>query len=174
MSFEECYSILNLPPGATKEEIKRAYRKQAKIYHPDVNSSADAQMHFLLISQAYEMLAKDYYYYPDRIFYQPQSYYEYRQETRQECAARFAKIQYEEFKRNNEHFKQSNLYMPFKIFTYLVCLMGAVIAVGFILAPFLMMFENEIIALYMFPVIFIGIAVMSSVFRLTREVRIYF
>ena len=73
MSFEECYQILNLPPGATKEEIKRAYRKQAKTYHPDVNSAEDAQMQFLLISQAYEILGKDQYSY-DRIFYQPQSY----------------------------------------------------------------------------------------------------
>jgi hypothetical protein len=173
MSFEECYQILNLPPGATKEEIKRAYRKQAKAYHPDVNSAADAQIQFLLIRQAYDILGNEYYTY-DRIFYQPQSYDTERQETRQERAARFAKMQYEEFKRNNELFKQSVSYMPFKIFTYLVCLMGAVIAVGFMLAPFLMMFVNEFTALCMFPILFIGIAVMSSVYRLTHEVSRYF
>jgi hypothetical protein len=173
MSFEECYQILNLPPGSTKEEIKRAYRKQAKMYHPDVNCATDAQMQFLLISQAYEILAKDHYSY-SRVFYQPPSEYSYRQETRQERAANFAKMQYEEFKRNNELFKQSTWYMPSKIFTYLVCLMGAVIAIGFMLAPFLMMFVNEFTALCMFPILFIGIAVMSSVYRLTHEVSRYF
>jgi hypothetical protein len=173
MSFEECYQILNLPPGATKEEIKRAYRKQAKTYHPDINSSEDAQIQFILISQAYEILAKDYYC-PERIFYQPQSHYSYRQETCQERAARYAKLQYEEFKRNNELFKQSTWYMPFKIFTYLVCLMGAIVAIGFMIAPFLMMFVNEFTGLCMFPVLFIGIAVMSSVYRLTNEVSRYF
>ena len=174
MSIEECYQILDLPPGASTEEIKRAYRKQAKAFHPDVNSSADALVQFLLVSQAYQLLSNSYYYSSGWVFYQQQTYYACRQETPQEKAARFAKMQYEEFKRNNELFKQSSWYMPFKIITYLVCLMGALIAVGFMLAPFLMMFENQIMALYMFPVIFVGIAAMSSVFKLTNEVSQYF
>ncbi len=176
MSFEECYQILNLLPGASKEEIKRAYWKQAKIYHPDVNNSEDAQIQFLRIGQAYDMLANGRYTYA-RVFYHPQgqSYYDvYRPETPQEKAARFAKMQYEEFKRNNETFKKSSIYLPFKIFTYLVCILGAFVAVGFILAPFLILFTNELIALAMFPIIFIGIAVMSGVFRLKSEVSRYF
>lgn len=173
MSLEECYQILDLPPGATPDEIKRAYRKQAKTYHPDINDSADAQVQFILVSQAYQILSNNYYY-AGFIFYQQQTYYASRQETPQEKAARFARMQYEEFKRNNELFKQSSWFMLFKIFTYLVCLMGALIAVGFILAPFLMMFENQIMALYMLPVIFVGIAAMSSVFKLKNEVSQYF
>ncbi|MDO1447708.1 J domain-containing protein [Rhodocytophaga aerolata] len=174
MSIEECYQILDLPPGASTEEIKRAYRKQAKAFHPDINHSADALVEFLRVSQAYQLLSNNYYYNSGWVFYQQQTYYSYRQETPQEKAARFAKMQYEEFKRNNELFKQSSWYMPFKIITYLVCLMGALIAVGFMVAPFLMMFENQIMALYMFPVIFVGIAAMSSVFKLTNEVSQYF
>ncbi len=76
MSFEECYQILNLLPGASKEEVKRAYWKLAKIYHPDVNNSEDAQLNFLRVSQAYDVLANGKYT-SARIFYhrQRESYF---------------------------------------------------------------------------------------------------
>lgn len=50
------YDILGIPPTASKEEIKKAYKKLAKIYHPDVNSHNNANMHFLMIRQAFETL----------------------------------------------------------------------------------------------------------------------
>ena len=50
------YEILNLPKTATREEIKKAYFKLAKIYHPDVNKSPDAEERFKEITEAYEVL----------------------------------------------------------------------------------------------------------------------
>ena len=35
--FDDPYSILGLKPGASDEEVKRAYRQLAKKYHPDMN-----------------------------------------------------------------------------------------------------------------------------------------
>ena len=35
--FDDPYRILGLKPGASEEEVKRAYRQLAKKYHPDMN-----------------------------------------------------------------------------------------------------------------------------------------
>lgn len=50
------YQILGLEPGASQEEIKRAYRKMAMKYHPDVNPSPNARQRFTEILEAYEYL----------------------------------------------------------------------------------------------------------------------
>ncbi|KAI3856319.1 hypothetical protein MKX03_023592 [Papaver bracteatum] len=53
------YSVLGVSKGATKEDIKSAYRKLARIYHPDVNKEPGAEKKFKEISNAYEVLSDD-------------------------------------------------------------------------------------------------------------------
>ncbi len=50
------YSILELTHEATIDDVKRAYRRLARKYHPDVNSSPNAQEKFIAITEAYEFL----------------------------------------------------------------------------------------------------------------------
>ncbi len=50
------YSILGLQPGASKTEIKRAYRRLAMMYHPDRNKSKSARKIFLQVDKAYDAL----------------------------------------------------------------------------------------------------------------------
>ena len=50
------YNILNIKKDATQEEIKHAYIKLAKIYHPDKNKSSDSHNKFIEINTAYEIL----------------------------------------------------------------------------------------------------------------------
>ena len=51
------YEVLGLAKGASDDEIKKAYRKLSKKYHPDINKEADAEEKFKEVSEAYEVLS---------------------------------------------------------------------------------------------------------------------
>ncbi|KAL5649258.1 hypothetical protein ACJX0J_040067, partial [Zea mays] len=53
------YSVLGVSRNASKSEIKSAYRKLARSYHPDVNKDPGAEQKFKDISNAYEVLSDD-------------------------------------------------------------------------------------------------------------------
>src|SRR2546425_8757462 len=50
------YALLGVPRSATDEQIRSAYRKLARQYHPDVNSASDAAERFKAVTEAYEVL----------------------------------------------------------------------------------------------------------------------
>ncbi len=56
--YSNYYHILQIPETAKIQDIKSAYRRLAKKFHPDLNKSPDAQEQFILVNEAYEFLIR--------------------------------------------------------------------------------------------------------------------
>jgi hypothetical protein len=118
--MKDYYAILEISTTSTKSDIRKAYRKLAKKYHPDINKSENAHEKFIEISEAYEILinqkqVKEEY---ANVSAEEQSntddhaneeFEQFRQEAREKARQR-AKMRYDEFKKQDEAYKISGLY----------------------------------------------------------------
>ncbi len=56
MEFKDYYKVMGVARDATEAQIKQAYRKLARKYHPDVSKEKDAEARFKEVGEAYEVL----------------------------------------------------------------------------------------------------------------------
>ena len=111
-TISEYFKILGLPADSSVEEIKKAYRKKARLYHPDINHSPDAKDRFIAATEAYEFLLENH----EKIRTSEEEYqrvmqewYKYRQNRARMRANSYAGKPY-------RNFKNSRLYKSTKIF----------------------------------------------------------
>ena len=104
MTLTDYYEILGLQSNSTIEEIKKAYRKKARLYHPDINPAPDAKEHFISITEAYDFLIANH----EKINTDDQAYQQamedwrkYRQDRSRKRATVYARSSYGTFKNTN-------------------------------------------------------------------------
>lgn len=112
MTLMDYYQILGLPEDSSIDEIKKAYRRKARLYHPDINPAPDAKDRFIAITEAYEFLMANH----DKIKSDDQAYQQamddwrkYRQDRSRKRATVYARSSYGTFK-NTSFYKTTRIF----------------------------------------------------------------
>ncbi|MBC7921294.1 MAG: DnaJ domain-containing protein [Ferruginibacter sp.] len=155
------YQILDLPRGASKAQIKKAYRKKAMECHPDRNPSAEAHAVFLRVREAYEALMgppadgktgsnpahsgaqTDHYAFYERV-YSPEA--EERRRAAKERVDRQTARQFEQYRRSNEAFRRSWPYRLLLALGHLSRVVILVMGVGCMVVAGITLNEGNVLA----------------------------
>jgi hypothetical protein len=101
MIVSDYYKVLDLPLNASIDDIKKAYRQKARMYHPDINSSPDAKDMFISATEAYEFLISNFNKLTndDEAFKQAmEDWRKYRQDRSKQRARSYSQASYIKFK----------------------------------------------------------------------------
>jgi len=111
MYVAEYYETLGLPVNSSIEEIKRAYRKKARLFHPDINHSPEAKDQFIKATEAYDFLIANH----GKGQIDDQEYFriveewrKYRQDRSRKRAQYYARSSYIQFK-NSKYYKSTKI-----------------------------------------------------------------
>lgn len=126
------YKILGLPSDPTLDQIKKAYRKLARQFHPDINPAPDAKDHFILITEAYDFLISNH----QRIKVDEKAFDQamedwrlYRQDRSRKRANAYARTSFSKFK-NTKIYKTTRIFDKTTIiFSFIISIMVLVYTV---------------------------------------------
>lgn len=108
--LQKYYDILGVNSTTRMPQLKAAYRKKAKLLHPDINTSPDSNAKFILLNEAYKYLTEQHHSKP---FYETQPAASVKQRTMEERKMRMeqARKQSEQRERvRTESFRRSRFY----------------------------------------------------------------
>lgn len=125
MTFKDYYDILEIPVNSGLSEIKKAYRKKAHQYHPDINHSPEAKDMFICATEAYEFLIANH----EKIESDQAAYEQamddwrrYRQDRSRMRATSYARSSY-------DNFRKTRFYRTTKIFDGTRIIYGLLISI---------------------------------------------
>ena len=173
------YALLGISETASEESIRKAYRKLAKQYHPDVNNSSDAQAKFILINKAYEVLIDR----QRRLAYDQKAgvrsdpYYSYNRKREEQRAYDEAesirkKI---EFEKRKETIRNSKLFYPYMLLLYfcttVLIFFSVMILIG---CAFTIIKYHVLMFLFMMPFISLSAWLFKSTLDEYKKYRLFF
>jgi hypothetical protein len=125
MNISDYYDILEIKSISSVDEIKKAYRKKAREFHPDINNSPGAKDKFIAVTEAYEFLIT----YREKIASNQEAYKKamddwrkYRQFRSHQRATVYARAPYNKF-------KNTNFYKTTRIFDGTTIIISMLIAI---------------------------------------------
>ncbi|HXA03091.1 MAG TPA: DnaJ domain-containing protein [Cytophagaceae bacterium] len=180
MQHNSYYRILEVSENASDEEIRKAYRSKAKLYHPDVNQSPDAHSTFVLLTVAYNTLINRHkrggYDQKRQSAADPFRAYSQWTKTQKAQAAYNAQMRYYEFIKHREKLRNN----PFKYYQSLI-FVYMVTAFGYSFSSFLIVICSIIIFLkhpiwffFLLPFICAGIFLIRATFIWYKDAKRYF
>jgi hypothetical protein len=122
MTLHYYFDILGIPSDSGIAEIKKAYRKKAYEYHPDINHSPDAKDKFISVTEAYDFLIN----YFDKLESDEKAlqqavndWRKYRQDRSRMRATSYARTSYSTFKKS-KYYKSTKIFEGTRIIYSLV------------------------------------------------------
>jgi curved DNA-binding protein CbpA len=129
MTQTDYYNALGLSSNSSVEEIKKAYRIKARLYHPDINPSPEAKDLFIAITEAYDFLISNH----EKINTNDEAYKQamedwrkYRQDRSHKRAKAYSGTSYNKF-------KSTNFYKTTRIFdgtTFIISLLTSIMIIA--------------------------------------------
>lgn len=167
MSISDYFKVLEIPENSTMEEIKKAYRKKARQYHPDVNHSPDAIEKFIIVTEAYDFLITNY----EKLLSDEQEFIrvmeewrKYRQDRTRQRAQYYAGKSYSNF-RNSKFYKSTRILNASSlIFNFVIAVMVCIYTVaGYIIRLRDSSHGNEKPSLFSFALLLLLSAILFTV-----------
>jgi hypothetical protein len=143
MLISEYYETLGLPLNSSVEEIKKAYRKKARLYHPDINHLPEAKEMFIKVTEAYDFLMANH----EKGKLDDQEYFriveewrKYRQDRSRQRAQYYARSSFVRFKNSKYYRSTKILNASSVIFSFAI----AVTVLVFTIFGYILRLENPI------------------------------
>jgi hypothetical protein len=174
------YQILDVHENASDDEIRKAYRTKAKLFHPDVNRSPDAHSKFVLITNAYEILInkgkRQRYDYKKKYAGDPFKAYNEWVRVQKIKAEYEARLRYYEFLKKRERFRRNSfVYYRSLAFVYFVTGMCFFIGTFVIAVCSILVFNiHPIWFFFLLPFICGGVYLIKSSLDWYKDTKRYF
>ncbi len=168
--LEHYYKILGLKANADEKSVKKAFRRLALKYHPDVNPSPDAEEKFRKICESYEVVSSRIHQETtihatqgedDEEVIDPSVYDEIIREAREKAWER-ARMKYEKIKADKEFFENNDLII---LFRYIGNYLAVPLVIALVVIPMYLAITESFIAIFAgFFFWFIGIILGSHIY----------